>query len=37
MIDGGRFLLRENLLDTDPTPLQNADFKNLFSLVAPQA
>jgi len=30
MIGGGRPLLRENSADTDPPPLQNADFQSIF-------
>jgi len=35
MIGGGRFLLCENLADTDPPPSKTPIF-NLLSLVAPQ-
>ena len=31
MIGGGRPLLRENLTNSDPPPLHNADFQSLFA------
>jgi len=31
MIGGRRHLLCENLADTDPPPLQNADFQSIFA------